>query len=312
MARKQGTRYITITLLLTMVAALLLTACAGRDREGQQQTAGGDAAVTEDTPQAAETEVSGDMTDVSQGWTGETGWQGETAADGQVDLAAMRAMNPDIFGWIYVPGTRIDVPILQSVDDVTYETVNALGEADEGGAVFTELANLPDMCDFNEILHGAAASEGQPFADLQWFLEPKFFDTHREAYVYIDGNKLTYELFAAYRRENTSLLRLYDFTGEEGCRRFITDLMMNRDMSTMFRTGYEDINPYHFLITLTGHVQGKASEGNEISTRIAQGETGLSPAGEQIVVIGILTGDEAGTIDRDMNATDLYYELLDE
>lgn len=307
MARKHGTRNITITLLLTMAAALILTACAGRDQGGQQQTE--QAAATEGA-QAAETEASGDMTDVSPGWTGETGWQGETASDGAVDLAAMQQINPDIFAWVYVPGTHIDYPVLRSADDVTYETTNALGEADAQGAVFTEIANLPDMCDFNEILHGAAATEADLFADLTWFLEPAFFDSHREAYVYIDGNKLTYELFAAYRRENTSLLRLYDFTEETGCQAFITDLMMNRDMSTMFRTGYEDINPNNFLITLTGHVEGKASEGNAVSLQIAQGETGASAGGEQIVVLGVLTGDEAGTINR--VSSDLYYELLDD
>ena len=289
---------------------ICLTACAGRDQSSQQGAAPTEQAAGDETAETAENQALADMTDVSTGWMGETGWQGETASDGSVDLAAMQALNPDIFAWIYVPGTRIDYPVCQSVDDMKYETTNASGEADAGGAIYIELANLPDMCDFNEVLHGAAAEEGQPFADLAWFLEPKFFDTHREAYIYLEGNKLTYELFAAYRRENSSLLRLYNFTEEEGCQRFITELMMNRDMSTMFRTGYEDINPYNFLITLTGHVEGTAADGNEISARIAQGETGLTPGGEQIVVLGVLTGDEAGTIDR--QNTDQYYELLDE
>ena len=300
----------TVLCVIMLTLTLTLTACRSRDQGSQsvpettQEVAGAENA------QTAETEGAGDMTDVSLGWTGETGWQGETASDGSVDLKAMQAINPDIFAWIYVPGTRIDYPVCRSADDVFYETADALKQPDENGAIFTEIANLPDMCDFNEIFH-AAGAEGAPFADLAWFLEPAFFDTHREAYIFIEGNRLTYELFAAYRRENTSLLRLYDFTEESGCSRFITDLMMNRGMSTMFRTGYEDINPYHFLITLTGHTQGRASEGNEISVRIAQGESGLSPQGEQIVVLGVLTGDDAGTIDRNMNATDFYYELLD-
>ena len=309
MARKNNAHKAFGALLLTMVLAISLAACSARDRDGQQEETSPGTAAEQDNAQNAQEQASTDMTGVSSGWTGETGWQGETAADGQVDLAAMQALNPDIFGWIYVPGTRVDFPLCQSMDDTRYESVNALGEADAAGAVYIELANLPDMCDFNEVLHGAAAAEKDPFTDLAWFLEPAFFDTHREAYIYLDGNKLTYELFAAYRRENTSLLRLYNFTEEEGCRKFITDLMMNRDMSTMFRTGYEDINPNNFLITLTGHVDGKASEGNEISARIAQGENGLTAAGEQIVVLGVLTGDEAGTIDR--TTTDQYYELLD-
>ncbi|MDE7015577.1 MAG: hypothetical protein K2P19_13050, partial [Kineothrix sp.] len=38
----------------------------------------------------------------------------ETAADGHVDFEALQQENPDIFAWLYVPGTDIDTPVLQS------------------------------------------------------------------------------------------------------------------------------------------------------------------------------------------------------
>ncbi len=89
---------------------------------------------------------------------------------------------------------------------------------------------------------------------------------------------MTYEIIAAYERENTSLLRSYDFTYLEGCEQFIDDLYSIRDMTMNRREGWEGITPYHFLITLTTQLQEDADK--------------------QFVVLAILTQDEAGTIDR--------------
>ncbi len=96
--------------------------------------------------------------------------------------------------------------------------------------------------------------------------------------MYLDGNVLTYEIFAAYERENTSLLRSYDFTYLEGCEQFLHDLYSTRDMTMNLREGWEGITPYHFLITLT-------TQREETSDK-------------QFVVYAILTQDAAGTIDR--------------
>ena len=104
-----------------------------------------------------------------------------------------------------------------------------------------------------------------------------FFDKHETAYLYLDGNVLTYEIFAAYERENTSLLRSYDFTYLDGCQQFLDDLYGTREMTMNIREGWEGVTPYHFLITLT--VQKKDVD-------------------RQFVVLAILTEDAAGTIDR--------------
>ncbi|MBQ9512589.1 MAG: class B sortase [Lachnospiraceae bacterium] len=300
MGQKQGRHIAGLTAVLTGALLLSLTGCAGRDQNGQQEGA---------------PEVTQDVTEVSEGAEApvvpeNTGWEGFSAADKSVDFSAIRAMNPDIYAWVYVPGTGIDYPVCQSPDDIKYESADALGNPDANGWIFSETANLKDMCDFNTILHGSAPEDGSRFSALAQFLEPQFFEEHRNVIVEIEGNRLTYEIIAAYRRKNTSLLRLYDFTYEEGCNQFITNLMMNRDMSMQFRTGYEDISPYNFLLTLTAHTQGKASEGNDISLQISQGMN-VEPAGEQIVVLAVLSHDEAGTIDREMADSDLWYDYLE-
>lgn len=205
----------------------------------------------------------------------------ETAKDAAVDLKSLQEENPDIYAWLYIPGTNIDVPVLQSAErDDFYESHNAYGEPDEGGAVYTELANLKNMCDFNTVMHGKTSEDGEKgaFADLYQFADPDFFDLHEDLYLYIEGNLLTYTVFAAYERENTSLLRSYDFTYGSGCEKFLEDMYGSREMGKNLREGWEEVTPCHFLLTLTTR-RGEDPE-------------------KQFVVLAALVGDAAGTIDR--------------
>lgn len=210
-----------------------------------------------------------------------TGIAYESAKDADVDFGTLQAENPDIFAWLYIPGTEIDAPVLQSAEaDDYYENHNAFGESDQSGALYTELANLKNMCDFNTIIHGKAGQEGEggPFSDLYRFADPDFFGQHEDIYLYLDGNLLTYTVFAAYERENTSLIRTYDFTYGTGCEKFLTDMYSSREMGKNLREGWEEVTPYHFLITLTT-------------------ESPADPE-RQFVVIAALVGDAAGSIDR--------------
>lgn len=243
--------------LLMLLVACVLTGCGTNGKTALQEEA-------DDSAETVRT----------------TGIAGESGADGQIDFAALQEENPEIFAWIYIPETGIDYPVLQSMQgDDYYENHDAYGQEDENGALYIELANLTSMCDFNTVIHGRTGKdESGDFAELYRFADPDFFDGHRSLSLYLDGNVLTYEIFAAYERENTSLLRSYDFTYMEGCEQFLNDLYGVRDMTMNFREGWEGITPYHFLITLTTQREDRPDR--------------------QFVVLAILVQDEAGNIDR--------------
>lgn len=205
----------------------------------------------------------------------------ESAQDAQVDFRALKEENPEIFAWIYIPDTSIDAPVAQSGEsDEYYASHNITKENDENGALYIEAANLTSMCDFNTVIHGNTAEDGESglFAELYQFSDPDYFDSHEQMYLYLEDNVLTYEIFAAYERENNSLIRTYDFTYLTGCDQFLKDMYGIRSMNMMIRSGWEDVTPYHFLVTLTTS-RGKDSD-------------------SQFVVLAALIEDPAGTIDR--------------
>lgn len=203
----------------------------------------------------------------------------ESAKDAKIDFVALKAENPDIFAWIHIPGTKIDYPVLQSEEaDDYYENHDAFGNGSESGALYTELANLKNMCDFNTVIHGKSLKEGDLFSELYEYTNPDFLAEHGDIYLYLEENLLTYEVFAVYEREDTSLIRTYDFTYFSGCQTFLDDLYGTRSMGKIIKEGWEGVTPYHFLITLT---------------------TKKSPdSDKQLVVVAALVGDAAGKIDR--------------
>ena len=170
------------------------------------------------------------------------------------------------------------MPVLQShVSDEFYITHDAAGEENSAGAVYTEMPNMMNMCDFNTVIHGDDLGEDSPFKALHQFEDADFFDKHQEFYLYLPDNVLTYEVFAAYYDDGGDILRRYDYTTYAGCEEHLKDIYTTRSMNRNFRDGWEGLTPYHFLVTLDGKVRED---------------------GTQYVVIGALTKDAAGKIDR--------------
>ena len=279
---KQGHR---MGILVSVAIAVFLTAAGCGSPDGQR---GGSAESAEEKNAADGQEGNGDgLQDMAlefgtgndnvNGESG-TGLAGESAADGHVDFEVLQEENPDIFAWLYVPGTDIDYPVLQSpVSDDYYKSHGQNGQEDESGALYTEMPNMMNMCDFNTIIHGKDNEDGDLFAGLHKFEDPDFFEKNEEFYIYLPDNVLTYEVFAAYYDDGSDILRRFDYTTYAGCEAHLEQIYAAREMGKQLRGGWEDLMPYHFLVTLDGSVRED---------------------GKQYVVIGALTGDAAGVIDR--------------
>lgn len=207
------------------------------------------------------------------------GLSNESAEDSHIDFEMLKKENPDIFAWLYVPGTDIDYPILQSpVSDDYYKTHTEDGGEGQAGALYTEMPNMMNMCDFNTIIHGIDTEKDSLFAGLHQFEDPDFFDKNDKFYIYLPDNVLTYEVFAAYYDEGSDILRRYDYTTYEGCMDYLEQVYGMREMGKNLREGWEDLTPYHFLVTLNGSIREEEAR--------------------QYVVLGVLIEDAAGNIDR--------------
>lgn len=116
----------------------------------------------------------------------------------QINLDALRQVNPEVVGWIRIPDTDIDFPLTQTSDNTFYlEHTWDLVESSYGN-IFLECMNNPDFTDFNTIVYGHHMRDGTMFAALRKYAEQEFYEAHPYVYIVTDAGIFRYEVFSSY------------------------------------------------------------------------------------------------------------------
>ena len=96
------------------------------------------------------------------------------------ELAGLLAVNPDLVGWIRVPGTVIDYPVVQRPGERDwYLKRDFYGQKSSAGCIYAR-----EVCDValpsdNVTLYGHMMRDGSMFAQLNFFTNRKFWEEHR-------------------------------------------------------------------------------------------------------------------------------------
>lgn len=205
--------------------------------------------------------------------------KGQTATRGRIDFKVLTEENPEVFAWVYVPGAGVDCPVLQSAEsDTYYESHDWQKKENESGSLYTEMANLMNMCDFNTIIHGKSTGEEATLSGLLKFQDESFFARNGQVYLYLPDNVLTYQVISCYTEEKHSIIRDYNLVDYRGCEQYIEDMQELAYENGQYREGWEEITPYHFLLTFVTDAPGDEDS--------------------QYVVTAILVKDTAGQIQR--------------
>lgn len=129
-----------------------------------------------------------------------------------IDFDLLTGMNEDIIGWVEVPGTGVDYPILyDSTKTMYYLNHSHLRVYSPYGSVFMLSENAPDFSDFNTVIYGHNMLDGSMFASLHEYEDQDFFDENRYIIVYTPDRVRIYEIFAAYRTDNLNQLRNFTY-----------------------------------------------------------------------------------------------------
>ena len=131
-----------------------------------------------------------------------------------------------------VDGTLIDYPILY---DTTYNYYylnhNYEGTSTGYGSIFVLGENAGDFTDFNTVVYGHNMLDGRMFAQLHRFRDKNFFDSHGQIIVYTPERQLTYQVFAAYRRDNLDIIANTDFSTKALIDEYIESVYAQTDLA---------------------------------------------------------------------------------
>ncbi len=118
-------------------------------------------------------------------------------------IMSLRETNPDVYGWIIIPGTdNIDYPIMQSADNDYYLSRTYTGSYMAAGSIFADFRCDKDINgNYNFIVYGHNMQNGMMFSELIKFLDEDFFNKNQYVYVYTDKGIYTYKIFSVYKTD---------------------------------------------------------------------------------------------------------------
>jgi len=92
----------------------------------------------------------------------------------------LRKINPDIVGWLTVPGTQCDNPVVQYQDNDKYLDTTFEGEKSKYGTLYADYRNRFDGTKLsdNTIIYGHHMKDGQMFGELKNFRDYEFYKQH--------------------------------------------------------------------------------------------------------------------------------------
>lgn len=96
--------------------------------------------------------------------------------DINIDWDALRAINPDICGWIYVQGTDINYPIMHTSDNDYYLHHNFDNTSSSSGAIFLDCDDNANMENMHNILYGHNMLDGSMFAQILNFKDQDYLN----------------------------------------------------------------------------------------------------------------------------------------
>ena len=105
-------------------------------------------------------------------------------------------INPDVVGWLTIPGTHIDYPFVRASDNDFYVRRDIYGNNATAGTIFTDWRCAEDLSDFNLILYGHNMRNKSMFGDLQQYSDPWFFDNALNGTMFLQYGTYTLEVFA--------------------------------------------------------------------------------------------------------------------
>lgn len=149
-------------------------------------------------------------------------------------------------GWINVPETKINYPVMYSGDNEFYLHRAVDGSYLRVGSIFLDYRCNADFTGKINILYGHNMSDGSMFADVMKFIDSDYFDSHNYGWLSTESAVYKINFFSLSQPENYD--SFYDVTTDVNV--WLDDLRVN---SFIWRDiGISEKDQYISLSTCTG------------------------------------------------------------
>lgn len=121
-----------------------------------------------------------------------------------INWEALKAKNPEIVGWIIIPDTDINYPIVHGSDNAFYLTHTFLKAENYAGAIFMDYQANGEFKDNNTFIYGHNVKHGTMFAELENFKDTSFYQSHPYVYLFTPDGNYRCEVISMYSTKDGS------------------------------------------------------------------------------------------------------------
>ena len=122
-----------------------------------------------------------------------------------INLSEIKSQNSDTIGWIILPDSKINYPILKSKDNTEYMTTTFEGQQSSSGAIFMDMLCESDFSCENTIIYGHNMKNGTMFRALNDLTNKEFFWRHHIFCIDTGNGFENYEIISCYETVATDL-----------------------------------------------------------------------------------------------------------
>ncbi|MGM9642654.1 MAG: class B sortase [Eubacteriales bacterium] len=170
-------------------------------------------------------------------------------------IQACRDENPDTYGHIMIPNTKINFPIVRRDDNDFYLKHDFKGNHNAVGAIFVDCRNSIHVEENrNIVIYGHNMLNGTMFNDIESYLKEDFFmDTSNDIVITTFDAMYTFRVFSVYP---TNAYDKYFKTHFSGDNEFL-EFCRYREEKSLYHRDDISFEPDDVLITLSTCILGK-------------------------------------------------------
>lgn len=158
-----------------------------------------------------------------------------------IDFAQLQAENPEVRGWVRLPDTAINLPIVKTTDNEYYLNHLLNEKKNKLGTPFIDAGNTGDFSDRHTLIYGHALKDGSMFGSFWEFENPNYFMRHPEIQLFLpDGTQKTLAVFACARVEGVRSAIPIAFDDEAAFLSYIEELLAFSAFSSNVKVTSQD------------------------------------------------------------------------
>lgn len=124
--------------------------------------------------------------------------------------------NSDMAGWLLIPGTNVDYPVMWTPRDEEYYLYRGFNkQKDLNGCLILDTDSCVDPITTNLIIHGHKMKNGDMFGKLFDYEDPAYCEDHKEMYLYTEDRLRKYEVISVFYsqvyKKSDTVFKFYKF-----------------------------------------------------------------------------------------------------